>query len=236
MWRHRASAVLALLLLLTGAGPTSRASFVITIGDQTIPQGGAGFVDVLIRSDNPSGDLLTGFGFEFVITPVGPRTLQFVDPQPDPQLADPAYVFFGNSANLIGGTQVGVVSASGGGVNNRFVGGDDTEDASDVLVTGDRLLVRLALTAALGVAPIAGDIFTITLEPTLFTSFDSNDGPIDYSSTPGRVTITGPAAVVPEPSTFALALLASALAGAARCGRLRRRLAGAECSLPTRPL
>jgi hypothetical protein len=206
---HRRACWIAstLLSFLLGATVPTRADLIVTIGNESIPQGGDGFVDVMIRSDNPAGDLLTGFGFEFVVTGSGPRTLQFVDPQPDSQLTSPDYVFFGNSADLNGGDPVGQVSSSGGGTSNRFVGGDDTEDASDVTVTVDRLLARLHLTSALGTRPIAGDVFTITLERSAFTSFDSNAGSIGYSSVAGQVTITGTANPVPEPATLILALL-----------------------------
>ena len=206
--------VLTVALFLWATIAPAEAGLVVSIGKQNIVEGGTGFVDVTIRSDNLVGDPLTGFGFEFVITPAGPRTLQFVDPQADLQLAQPDYVFFGNSADLIEGTPVGVVSSSGGGTNNRFVGGDDTDDVSDMTVMADRLLARLDLTAAQGVAPIAGDVFTITLLRSIFTSFDSNAGPIDFTTVPGQVMIIG--STVPEPSSLVLALLGSLFALQAR--------------------
>jgi hypothetical protein len=216
----------ALLLLLLGTSRPTRADFIVTIGNQMIPQGGSGFVDVMIQSDDPAGDLLTGFGFELVITSGSARTLQFVDPQPDPQLTVPEYVFSGNSADLAGGDPVGQVSSAGGGTNNRFVGGDDTADASDVLVTTERLLARLLLTSALGTPPLAGDVFTIALQPSAFTSFDSNAGPIDFSSVAGEVVITGPVNPIPEPATLFLALVATVLVLPARWRVARRPPAG----------
>lgn len=212
MRRRHPIIVLAMpLFFLMGVVAPTRAGFIITIGDQELVQGDSELVDVMIRSDNPAGDPLTGFGFEFVITPTGPRTLQFVEPQSDSHLAQPSYVFSGNSADLIAGDPVGVVSSSGGGTNNRFVGGDDTNDASDVTVTGDQLLARLNLTSTRGLAPIVGDVFTITLERSAFTTFDSNAGPIDFTSVPGQVTIIGPVNPVPEPSPFFLAILGGVL-------------------------
>src|SRR5262245_33842243 len=130
-------ALLAAIVVL-GWVVATRADLVIRIEDQLIPAAGATSVDVFVSSTNPNGDPLASFGFEFLITPTGPRRLEFVSPQPDAQLTQPNYVFAGNSADVADLVAVGVVSSTVLGTNDRFVGGDDTTDGFGILVTGER--------------------------------------------------------------------------------------------------
>ena len=203
--------VLAPLFSLAAAlvlGTHARADFVVTIGSAAVAQGGTGTVDVLIRSTGTGGDKLSSFGFEFQVTPTGPRHLDFRNPQLDAQLGAVNYVFAGDSGDLVSTLPVGAVKSVSGGTNNQFIGGDDTNSGGDVTVTSDKLLVRLNLTAATSAAPIVGDSFTISLIPSAFTDFRSaNNALIPFTSTPGVVRITG----VPEPSAVLLFAAGAAL-------------------------
>lgn len=215
----RRSWVTAMALVL-GSAATTRADLLVRIEDKLVAEGGNTFVDVFVSSTDPNGDRLASFGFEFLITPTGPRRLEFVNPQSDAQLGLPDYVFFGNSADVADMVAVGAVSSTAGGTNDRFVGGDDTADGSAVMVTGERLLARLDLTAATGSAPIPGDTFLIALTPegggfSLF--LDDAGAAIPFTSAPGTVTVT----VVPEPGCCLLLMAGGMLVPLIRRRRLR---------------
>jgi hypothetical protein len=187
----------------------SRADFVVTVGSATVAQGGTGTVDVLIRSTNPAGDPLSSFGFDFQILSAGAAHLDFQNPQHDAQLAQAGYVFAGNSGDAVDKVAVGAVHSVAGGVNNQFVGGDETDSGGNVSVQGNVLLVRLDLTALTSSAPLAGDRFTVALVADAFTGFrDANNAPIPFTSTLGVVTI---GAAVPEPSALVTTLIGGAL-------------------------
>ena len=196
----------ALLILLGSAAP-ARSNLIVEVGSGSVSQGGVGSIDVTIRSDDAtSGDPLSLFGYEFLITPSSANRLEFLDPQENTAIIDSNYVFFLNSTDASLNQQQGVVSSSGGGLNNRLVGGDSTLDFSDITITTTPLLLaRLDLRAT---TALSGQSFTISLEPTGNTFFlDSEFLPVAFQSTSGTVTIA-PAAAVPEPSSLILASIA----------------------------
>lgn len=190
-----------LVLLLTISGlmvltvPAS-AEPIITIGNSNIVQGGTGYVDVMIRSD--SSDPLAAFGFDFRISTLGSTRLEFVDPQPYGYLSLGNYVFAGDSY-AHSNPPVGMVSTSNV-PNDTFIGGDNTLSGTDVSLDNTwKLLTRLELTANTYLPPEVGNTFAIALEPSGSSFFqDAGGTPIDYSWSPGTVTITP----VPEPSTI----------------------------------
>src|SRR5689334_13674056 len=79
MWRT----IPAVVALILGSAASTRAEFVVRIEDRLVPAGGTASLDVFVSSTNPNGDPLASFGFEFLITPTGPRRLEFVSPQSD---------------------------------------------------------------------------------------------------------------------------------------------------------
>lgn len=211
--------LLTALIVTLGMLNTSRADFVVTIQDAQIEPGSSGFVDVLIGSDAPLGDPLNFFNFEFRISTAGVTHLEFMSPQPDPQLTDPGYVFFGDSlaqnASLPVGNVFTVVTP-----NDTFIGGDTKDSPGDVLVTNNKLLARLEVTAATVLPPITGNTFSIQLVPSDNTFFaDSDFNFIAFSSSPGTVTIGSTA--IPEPGSFVLVALAGVLTAIARVGTRR---------------
>jgi hypothetical protein len=197
----------------------ARADLIISIGSTSIVEGGTGFVDVFIRSDDIN-ELLSGFSFEFVISPmVGSNVLAFSDPQSDAQLNDPNYILAGASAAAgPPQTAVGVVSPE-----TTYVGVDGTPDASGVPVPlTNRLLARLDLSTLSSTPAVAGNVFSIDLANTLQTIFfDDTFAAIPYTYTPGVVTVSA-ASSVPEPSSLLLCTGALGAAGLIRRSRARR--------------
>jgi hypothetical protein len=152
---HRRVLFIVWVVVLGLARPAA-ADLIVTISGSTVPAGGAGFVDVFIESDDLLfGDPLSSFGFEFRITTGGATRLEFVDPQADPQLTDPNYVFFGDSAASNTPFPVGTVSMTSV-PNDTFIGGDFTDSGGDVTVTISKLLARLQVTATTASPPSAG--------------------------------------------------------------------------------
>jgi hypothetical protein len=204
-------------LLLSGLISQARADFIITVGNLTLAEGGAGSLDVNIRSTT-GADLLDIFGAEFRITAASGRRLEFVNPPPDTQLNGPGYVFAGDSvaatnppAGIIGTTST---------TRDTYTGGDGTLSGTGVTVsTTDELLVRLAVTAATSAQPLAGDTFLISLVSGPSTFFqDPSPLPIPFTRTPGMVTITPTA--VPGPSGLVLSSIGLAILSALRHRRL----------------
>lgn len=179
---------------------TARADLLISIDSANLAPGASTTVDVVVSSDAPLGDELGLFGFEFRISGLGPTRLDFVDPQSDLQLGDANYVFAGDSL-AASFPPVGIVDTT---VlpNDTFTGGDATLGGGSITLDAtERLLARLEITAATTLPPVIGDSFTIELVAGGFTFFqDDAFNDIDFSSTPGAVTI------VPEPGSNLLCL------------------------------
>lgn len=191
----------AVCVLLGTMCASASANMVISIDSLTLQAGQAGDVNVWISSDALGGELLNSFGFEFRIATAGSTRLEFVDPQPDSQLTESNYVFSGNSGDANVPTPVGTVSTVVT-PNDTFIGGDFTNDFSDVTVSSSPLLLAtLRVTADTVLPPGDGDSFTVSLVDGLSTYFASNANPsLSYRSSSGTVTIQ--AAVVPEPSSL----------------------------------
>jgi len=74
--------------------------------------------------------------------------------------------------------------------NNRFVGGDNAVNLSDLLITATpMLLARLQVTGNTGLSPNAGDTFTLSLD-TAGSSFQ-NGGPVGELLLLGLIRISG---------------------------------------------
>jgi hypothetical protein len=212
----RTVSLLLLATLVQLAQPSSGfAGLIVSVSDLTLPAGGAGFADVHIRSDG--SDLLGLYNVEFRISPV-----EFVDPQSDLQLADPDYVFAGNSFKDLNALPLGNVIpifATG----DTFAGFDFTADFTDIVLDGtDLLLARLEVTAATGLPPEPGDQFMVSLvENSVFLN-DSGMLEIntDASDLTGTVTISAPS-TAPEPASLTLFCLGAM--GVAAAGRRPRR-------------
>ena len=133
------------LFVFFAIASSAQATLIVKVNDAIITAGSTGFVDVTIESDSlVFGDLLQQFGIEFRITTGGATRLEFFNPQPDPQLTDPTYVFFGDSTDVNFPLPFGAVSTTVV-PNDTFIGGDatwgtDGTDGTDVTVTSVKLL------------------------------------------------------------------------------------------------
>jgi hypothetical protein len=189
--------LVGLVVLLIIADPV-RGDVSVTLGNLQLPPGGTGYLDAMISGGN---DPLQIAGFEFCISTTGPTRLEFVNPQPLGYLADSGYVFQGDSYDAaMSSPLVGSVSRTllpG----DTLIGSDMTADGGDVSVGAARLLARLYVTAASGLPPGPGDVFSVSLEPGSTGFLDHSGNVIPYSTTPGTV------AVVPEPGTLVLMLV-----------------------------
>ena len=105
----------------------SEGAIVVSMSDLDLLPDESGFVDVFIYSDQPAGEAITRYSFEFLITDTAGSNLEFAVPPPAPQLLDTNYVFAGvNSLKKASGS-VGIVSNNPlGGPNERYVGSDLT--------------------------------------------------------------------------------------------------------------
>ena len=208
---------------------SARGDLVIDVLDATIPAGGSGFVDVVIASTG--SDDIAGYDYEFVLTPdtAVPGTLtSFTAPQPDPQLADPAYLFFGDSANVALGFGVGTVSTTTT-TADTFTGSDATDSFADVAVTSTPFLlasleVEHVLPVGVDPATTVGDTFTLSLAGATFV--DSFFGTHTVTGLPGTVTLSASMAAIPEPGTILFCSVALSAWGATSLRRRRRRSLG----------
>ncbi len=204
MQRPWSNGLLYILGLVLGSTGPVQAGFIVSVGDLQLQPGGSGFVDVMIESDS-SPAAFNLFNLEFRIETLGQTRLEFVDPQPDSQLANSNYVFAGDSFDVLF-PPVGSVSQTDI-PNDTFIGGDSTLSGADVTVSGAKLLAQLQVTTTTALAPSVGDQFAISLIPSGNTFFwDSSFNFSTFTSTSGTVSITQTA--VPEPSGLALMTIA----------------------------
>lgn len=187
----------------------------IEVGDLVLAPDGSGHLDVRVLGAGESTNLA---GYEFRITPDAGTTsqLRFVE-ESESFLAASDYLFGALSAAAGDGlaSSVGVVSTTSL-PSDTFVGGDSTDDFSDVAVTSN-LLIRLSVLHDIGPADPAttlGHTFSVALVPASGDSNDfanglSNTGFADsnfdvlaFDSSPGTVSI-----VIPEPNCLGLLTL-----------------------------
>jgi hypothetical protein len=189
-----------------------------------IAPGGTGTMNFLITSN--SGDTLSQFTFELLITPnVGTTSqLQFTNSQSDPYTSS-MYVFHGESLGADVSTPFWSLPLTTNYAGDSILGGDvdDGTGPTPGFVTipsaagGAHSYLGTVQFQAPSTA-VLGDTFQISLLTGANTSFlDQNGNPLSLQSTSlGTVHIAAP---VPEPS--ALMLMTSAL-GLVLGSRLRR--------------
>jgi len=202
----RLATVAAVKLLVLSVATLAWGDIILTIKNSDIPIGGTGYVDLMISSNSPGGDLLSAFNLDLRLSSQGQTRLEFMPTQPDPQLTDANYVFYGNSLDHddplnAWPMSVGTVR-SFSEPNDRFVGGDATADFLDLIVTSTpKLLVRLELNANTALMPNDGDAFALSVDAS-GSSFQYGDivNPtlVSFTSGPGTITVSS----VPEPSAL----------------------------------
>jgi hypothetical protein len=224
--------VLCLALPLAGFAVPARADLVISIGNASVAQGGAGTVDVFLTSTaGPQvPDPVNNYAFTLQITNNGADNTQlaFSVTQDFGYISNttlnPAYLFLGDSTAAQ--PPPSPVGSAGQTVypNDTFTGADSTFSGNPVSLSSGNtyLLASLTITTVTGASPMVGDAFTISLVPasgtgslfdnpnTYFDNFDFNSGTelsaTAFTSTSGTVNIVG--AAVPEPSSIVSGLTA----------------------------
>lgn len=199
----------ALLLVLVFSG-AARAGVVINIQNVQVAVGGSVFFDVTATAD--PGVNLDNFGLTLEIVPtVGHgRVLKFVNPQVNPHLTDPNYVFFGNSKDYSA-----LLTEDDTVYKGSDLRSDDSVDMPLDAVT--RLLARIEVTTLTSDAPLAGDQFWIQIDRDGTSFFDNDQQAISFGGNAGLITVTG----VPEPG--GAAALGVAALGAWLAKRYRRK-------------
>jgi hypothetical protein len=211
---NRSIATFAFAIILLGPTAThAQAGLMISLSTPNVAPGGTGMMDIAVTSS--SGDTLSAFGLELLITPVGNPTslLQFTTAQIDPY-SNSTYVFAGQSFNSDLSLPFWGLPLSTNYPKDTIFGGDSNDGSTLGYVTipptagaANSYLASVQFQAPIGAT--LGDQFQISLvQDPSFTYFDDQNGnPLNYTSTGGQVTIVS----VPEPSS--LTLMAVALSG-----------------------
>jgi len=210
---NRSIQAFAFAIILLGLTATrARAGVIITLDDVTVAPGGTGTMDIAVTSDSVPGDTLSLFSLTLQITQM-PGTTSFltftggVDPYDNPN-----YVFSGESFNVNSGSPFWSLPYTTIYTYDSISGGDAANPLGAFVIIPSTVgepnsLLATVQFQALGTSP--GDQFQISVV-SLGTEFDDQNGnPLNYTSTPGTVTITS---AVPEPSSLTLVAL-SGLSG-----------------------
>lgn len=211
--------ICGLILLLAACAIPAQAGVVVKIGDLSWNEGQpTGVLDVFVRASDGSTATIDNLGLEFQITAdVGTSQIRFASTQTFPSLASELDYLFST-----GGSAFGSASTTSFTDDTAQVGDASSPPTPVVITDTFRLLTRLELVAGPGsLAPVAGDIFTVSLVSlgvnTVFYEDESFVTPVDIDAiTTGKITVQG-GPVVPEPSSGAALLIAAA------CGCLRWR-------------
>jgi len=219
--------IVLIAITLMSCSPNAQAGLIITIPDVEVAPGGSGFLDVLIRSDDSNS--FQNYLLDFIVVddpgePQAAAPIYFLESAlPAPQLFDSRYVFFDNSLEADSPLGIDFVTdRPGNPVANDLItvidGTLDSENRTLSLGDGNFLLARLHFQAP--ETATFGSVYQISLDFADFLNTDFSSQ--DFSSNIGSITIN--TAAVPEPSSFALMAIGSALLVARRrLGRDRNR-------------
>ena len=194
-----------ILIALAIMGLSQRAQAVdLTLDSPTTTAGSTVAINVMW-----SGPALNYLSTEFIITAVSGATageVSFSTPVATPPLGLSTYVFFGDSSDLINGPTINPASIS------TFNWANDTYNFSDSTESGNNVSpgsgTNLWTILNLNITSLAAGQYQITLGSSEYTnSATTGTGPTP-TITGGLITVN--AAPVPEPSTWALAVIATA--------------------------
>jgi hypothetical protein len=205
---------IVILAISVSVSSANGADFNITVQPLTLAPGQSGLLEVDYTTNSSQQLALENFGL--LITANNSPGLHFVsspDPSIDSTFPSPNYIFAGNSADFVNGIPLAQVDS---GTDQKTYGADATISLDNTTVATSGLLGFLPVTA--DHSAHGEDTFTVSLiNDPLFTQFSDQDGNLfTFAGTSGLVTIA--AIAVPEPSTWALALV-----GLASLAVLRRR-------------
>ena len=194
-----------ILIALAMAGLSQRAQAVdLTLDSPTTTAGSTVAINVMW-----TGPVLNYLTTEFIITALSGATageVSFSSPVATPPLSLATYVFYNDSSDLINGPTSNPASISQTSwANDTYNFADLTDSGSNVTpVSGTNLWTILNLT----ITGLASGQYQITLGNSEYTnSATTGTGPTP-TITGGLITVN--AAPVPEPSTWALAVIATA--------------------------
>ncbi|RLS74484.1 MAG: PEP-CTERM sorting domain-containing protein [Planctomycetota bacterium] len=201
-----------ILIALAIMGLSQRAQAVdLTLDSPTTTAGSTVAINVMW-----TGPVLNFLTTEFIITAVSGAPageVSFISPVATPPLSQSTYVFFGDSSDLINSPSINPASISTTNwANDTYNFSDSTDSTNNVTPgSGTNLWTILNLT----ITSLAAGQYQITLGSSEYTnSATTGTGPTP-TITGGLITVN--AAPVPEPSTLALAVIATAaLASLAR--------------------
>ena len=201
-----------ILIALAIMGLSQRAQAVdLTLDSPTTTAGSTVAINVMW-----TGPVLNFLTTEFIITAISGAPageVSFSSPVATPPLGQSDYVFFGDSSDLINGPSINPASISTTNwTNDTYNFSDSTDSTNNVTPgSGTNLWTILNLT----ITSLAAGQYQITLGSSEYTnSATTGTGPTP-TITGGLITVN--AAPVPEPSTLALAVIATAaLASLAR--------------------
>ena len=194
-----------ILVALAIMGLSQRAQAVdLTLDSPTTTAGSTVAINVMW-----TGPVLNFLTTEFIITAVSGAPageVSFISPVATPPLSQSTYVFFGDSSDLINGPSINPASISTTNwANDTYNFSDSTDSTNNVTPgSGTNLWTILNLT----ITSLAAGQYQITLGSSEYTnSATTGTGPTP-TITGGLITVN--AAPVPEPSTWALAVIATA--------------------------
>ncbi len=193
-------------VLLLSIAP-AKADFQISISSGTIAPGGNLLLEIGIATDTPPQE----FDLILEITPLSAApgsSLIFVDGQSETFLDEADYIFAGTSESIaedLPSTQ----NNSGSAITLYDLSIDSLGDPMNVPVTSGHLLATVDLGHLLGgasPAATAGDQYAVNVGLASFFS-DENVADLEFSSTPGVVTVG--AVAIPEPAAATMLMLAT---------------------------
>ena len=194
-----------ILIALAIMGLSQRAQAVdLTLDSPTTTAGSTVAINVMW-----TGPVLNFLTTEFIITAVSGAPageVSFISPVATPPLSQSTYVFFGDSSDLINSPSINPASISTTNwANDTYNFSDSTDSTNNVTPgSGTNLWTILNLT----ITSLAAGQYQITLGSSEYTnSATTGTGPTP-TITGGLITVN--AAPVPEPSTWALAVIATA--------------------------
>ena len=194
-----------ILIALAIMGLSQRAQAVdLTLDSPTTTAGSTVAINVLW-----TGPVLNFLTTEFFITAVSGATageVSFSSPVATPPLGQSDYVFFGDSSDLINVPTTNPASISTTNWTNDTYNFSDSTDSTNNVTPGSGTNLWTILN--LNITSLAAGQYQITLGSSEYTnSATTGTGPTP-TITGGLITVN--AAPVPEPSTWALAVLATA--------------------------
>ena len=194
-----------ILIALAIMGLSQRAPAVdLTLDSPTTTAGSTVAINVMW-----TGPVLNFLTTEFIITAVSGAPageVSFSTPVATPPLGQSTYVFFGDSSDLINSPSINPASISTTNWANDTYNFSDSTDSTNNVTPGSGTNLWTILN--LNITSLAAGQYQITLGSSEYTnSATTGTGPTP-TITGGLITVN--AAPVPEPSTWALAAIATA--------------------------